>query len=172
MPEDRQRLTGWNSYGFNYHILLIDWAAMYSASKILFLRPIKNIWIPKIQRITNSITENNITVANQTMFSDKTLQEIIYPVLKVSLFIVSSFVLLFALNMFLGTKEDYDSIIRDHMWSRVFAKGLVFLIIHSVTVLILFIVSKVCRSVIDKKTYTWLLIIHLCILIISVTVLL
>lgn len=106
------------------------------------------------------------------MFSDKTLQEIIYPVLKVSLFIVSSFVLLFVLNMFLGTKEDYDSIIRSHMWSRVFAKGLVFLIIHSVAVLILFIVSKVCRSVIDKKTYTWLLIIHLCILIISVTVLL
>lgn len=94
------------------------------------------------------------------MLSDKTFQEIIYPVLKVSLFIASSFILLFALNMFLGTKEDYDRIIRDHMWSRVFAKGLVFLIVHSLTLFILFIISKVCRIVINRKTYLWLLIIY------------
>ncbi|AOM80021.1 hypothetical protein BFS30_24380 [Pedobacter steynii] len=106
------------------------------------------------------------------MFSDKTLQEFIYPVLKIALFIVSSFILLFALNMFLGTKEEYERLTREYTWSRVFAKGLVFIIIHSIAVLFFFIVGKVCKVLFNKKAYLWLLAIHLFILIISLTILL
>jgi len=106
------------------------------------------------------------------MFSDRTLQETLYPILKVSLFIVSSLILLFALNIFLGTKEDYDSIIKEQMWSRIFAKGLVFLVLHSLTLLILYIVSRRCKVTLNTKTYLWLLSIHLVILIFCVTILL
>ena len=58
------------------------------------------------------------------------------------------------------------------MWSRIFAKGVVFLILHSLTLLILYVVSRLCKVTVNKKTYLWLLCIHLVILIFCVTVLL
>lgn len=87
------------------------------------------------------------------MVSDKTIQEIIYPALRVFLFVFSIVLLNIFITPFLGTGADYHHmLVKDGITYFLFVRFLVLIFVFLLSTAILFTVGKICKRKTTKKT--------------------
>ncbi|MET4083089.1 hypothetical protein ABIB40_003058 [Pedobacter sp. UYP30] len=112
----------------------------------------------------NTIIKHSITIVN-LMFSDKTLREIVYPVLKFLLFLFSSIFLFFVLNASIGAIYSEKGGVKYS--GNLLPKLIISIFINIITIFLLFLISHLCKVKLTTKTCIWMISIHLFILILS-----
>jgi len=88
------------------------------------------------------------------MFSEQTLQEMIYPVGRVIIFIFSTLLIFVFITPFLGYGETYNTmLVEDGVAFFVWIRFLILLTITAMSFGMLFILGKICKRATTKKTY-------------------